>query len=48
MRAVTNGDIRNRDILMQYSVGSFYKELSLFLIEEKQQQKALEKLNKQS
>jgi len=43
---MTEGVISERDRLLQYSVGEFYQELSLFIEEADQRKKVLDKLNK--
>lgn len=43
-RAMVSGSISERDLLLQYSVGEFYQELSLFIQETEQKNKELEKI----
>lgn len=43
MRAVTDGDLANRDRLWQYTLGEFYQEMSLFIEENDIREKALKK-----
>lgn len=43
---MVNGVISERDLLLQYNVGEFFTELSLFLQEVETKNKELEKLNK--
>jgi hypothetical protein len=42
VRAITGGDIHNRDLLLSYPVGDFYNEMSLFIEEEEAKKKAFE------
>lgn len=44
MRGMTEGIITERDHLLQYTVGEFYQELSLFLEECERKEKQLKKL----
>jgi hypothetical protein len=41
IRAVTDGNLINRDYLINYSVGEFYQEMSLFIEETEQKVAAL-------
>jgi len=43
-RSIVNGVISERDRLLNYSVGEFYQELSLFIQEVETKNKELEKL----
>lgn len=43
---MTDGVISERDRLLQYGVGEFYQELSLFVEESEARKKYLDKLNK--
>lgn len=45
-RSITGGILSERDRLLEYSIGEFYTELSLFLQEVETKNKELEKLNK--
>ena len=45
-RSITGGVISERDRLLQYTVGEFYQELSLFIQEQETKAKEYEKLNK--
>lgn len=45
-RAIVGGVISERDRLLNYTVGEFYQELSLFLQEVESRNKEIEKLNK--
>ena len=42
IRAITDGNIANRDLLLSYPVGDFYNEMSLFIEEEEAKKKAYE------
>jgi hypothetical protein len=42
VRAITGGDIHNRDLLLSYPVGEFYNEMSLFIEEEEAKKKAFD------
>lgn len=44
MRGMTEGSLSERDRLLQYTVGEFYQELSLFIQEGEERKKALDKL----
>lgn len=44
---MADGVISERDRLLQYSVGEFYQELSLFIEESQARQKYLDKLKKE-
>jgi len=44
MRGITDGVLSERDRLLQYTVGEFYQELSLFLEEVERKEKQLKKL----
>ena len=46
LRGMTNGKLSERDRLLQYSVGEFYQELSLFIQEGEERKKYLDKLKK--
>jgi hypothetical protein len=46
MRGMTEGRLSERDRLLQYSVGEFYQELSLFIQEGEERKKYLDKLKK--
>lgn len=46
MRAVTKGDIIQRDRLLTYTIGEFYNEMSLFIEEKEREQKAIEEMKK--
>lgn len=46
MRGMTEGRLSERDRLLQYSVGEFYQELSLFITEGEERKKYLDKLKK--
>jgi hypothetical protein len=35
MKAVTNNSLSERDLLLSYSIGSFYNELNIFLKQNK-------------
>lgn len=48
VRGITEGKLSERDRLLQYSVGEFYQELSLFIEETELRKKALDKLKKPS
>lgn len=39
MRSVTSGSLVERDRLMEYSVGSYYNELNLFILANKKSKK---------
>lgn len=43
-RSLVDGVLSERDRLLQYTVGEFFQELSLFLQEVEQRNKELEKL----
>lgn len=43
MRCVTNGDLKNRDRMWQYTTGEYYQEMSLFIEETDMKEKAYEK-----
>lgn len=45
-RSMTGGVISERDLLLQYTTGEFYCELSLFLQEVETRNKELERMNK--
>lgn len=45
-RSLVDGVLSERDRLLQYTVGEFFQELSLFLQEVEQRNKELEKLKK--
>lgn len=40
IRAITNGVLSERDLLLNYTIGEFYNEMSLFLEEQKQKDAA--------
>lgn len=44
MRSITNGSLTDRDRLLGYTLGEFYQELDLYILECKQKEKELEKL----
>lgn len=44
MRGMVEGILSERDRLLQYTVGEFYQELSLFIEEGEQRKKYLDKL----
>ena len=44
MRAITNNIISERDRLLQYTIGEFYQEMSLFIEECNIKQKELDKI----
>lgn len=46
IRGMTEGVLSERDRLLQYNIGEFYQELSLFIEEGEIRQKALDKLTK--
>lgn len=46
MRGMTDGKLSERDRLLQYTVGEFYQELSLFITENEERKKFLDKLKK--
>lgn len=46
IRTVTNGVLSERDRLLNYTVGSFYNELKLFLLESDLKQKQIESIKK--
>lgn len=48
LRAMANGSIAERDRLLQYTVGEFYQELSLFLEECAAKKKELDKLKERA
>lgn len=37
MKTVTNGSLIERDRLLEYSVGSFYNEVNIFMLMNKEQ-----------
>jgi len=43
---MTEGVLSERDRLLQYTIGEFYQELSLFIEEGEARKKALDKINK--
>lgn len=43
---MTDGVLSERDRLLQYTIGEFYQELSLFIEEGEARKKTLEKINK--
>ena len=45
-RAVTNGVPSERDLLLNYSVGEFYNEMSLFIEENEKRKEEIEKMKK--
>lgn len=45
-RAIVNGVISERDRLLQYTVGEFFTELSLFIQEVDTRNKEIEKIGK--
>jgi hypothetical protein len=42
-RTIANGDIANRDRLFYYTIGEFFQELSMFIQEVEEKNKAIEK-----
>lgn len=42
IRAITKGVISERDLLLSYTTGEFYNEMSLFIEEEQIKKKAFE------
>jgi hypothetical protein len=42
IRAITGGDLHNRDLMLSYPCGEFYNEMSLFIEEEEAKKKAFE------
>lgn len=46
MRSITGGVLSERDRLLEYSVGEYFQELSLFIQEMEAKNKELEKVNK--
>lgn len=48
MRGMAEGVLSERDRLLQYTVGEFYQELSLFIEETDARKKQLDKLNKKT
>lgn len=44
MRAMVEGVPSERDRLLQYSIGEFFQELSLFIEESEERKKVLDKL----
>lgn len=46
MRGMTEGSLSERDRLLQYNVGEFYQELSLFIQESEERKKYLDNLKK--
>lgn len=46
IRGMTDGVISERDRLLNYSIGEFYQEFSLFLEETAARKKYLDSLNK--
>lgn len=46
IRGMTEGVLSERDRLLQYNIGEFYQELSLFIEEGEIRQKALDKITK--
>lgn len=45
---MTEGVISERDRLLQYGIGEFYQELSLFIEEADARKKYLDKINKKT
>lgn len=45
MRSMVSGVLSERDRLLEYSVGEFYQELSLFMQETETRKKEFEKMN---
>lgn len=43
-RAVTNGVPSERDLLLNYSIGEFYNEMSLFIEENEKKKEEFERL----
>ena len=46
LRAMTNGNLQERDRLLSYTVGEFYSEMSLYITECDQKNKELENLKR--
>lgn len=46
LRSIAQGDIGNRDRLWEYTAGEFFQELSLFIQEVEDKNKAIEKAMK--
>lgn len=46
IRGMTDGVLSERDRLLQYTIGEFYQELSLFIEEGEARKKALDKIKK--
>lgn len=44
MRSMTNGVLAERDRLLNYTIGEFYSEMSLFITECEIRERELEKL----
>ncbi len=44
IRAITNGIISERDLLLSYTIGEFYNEMSLYLEEMNEKKKELDKI----
>jgi len=42
IRAITNGVLSERDLLLSYFIGEFYNEMSLFIEEQEMKKKALD------
>lgn len=45
-RSIVNGVISERDRLLNYTVGEFYTEMSLFITEVEKKNKEIEKITK--
>lgn len=41
IRAITNGVISERDLLLSYTIGEYYNEMSLFIEEQEKREAAL-------
>lgn len=48
IRGMTNGVLTDRDRLLQYTVGEFYQELSLFIEETDKKKEVFDKMKSQS
>jgi len=42
IRAITKGSISDRDLLLSYTIGEYYNEMSLFIEEEEKKKKAID------
>jgi hypothetical protein len=45
IRTITNGVLSERDRLMSYTIGAFYSEMKIFLLECDLKQKEYDKIN---